>query len=243
MGAESFKNLYPVLQALADGPDDSLHTAVWLLGKADRESLKNESQTVLGMLDNYEEPKLPFADVTKGQVDKAFKDLEDTYGFVVWSNELAGSDEDCAARVNDDPDYFLGMAEDIVRQISYEAYAEDRDLLKGELDKAYAGPILVIGAIGRWDGHKGVYAVKRHLSDIFSVFYGDVNALYIKDNMLRAENSHHDGTDSFSVYIFKDGFDPYTAENKEALMAQAVSVVPALDKYFGWKCGEKGGTL
>ena len=85
--------------------------------------------------------------------------MNDRYGFVVWSNRTAGTDENCADLVKNDPDYYLGMSEDVVRQISYEACMEEQDILKNEFDSIGVNKVLIFGIIGRWDGAKAAFKV------------------------------------------------------------------------------------
>ena len=241
MGKESFQYLYPVLTALIDNTDNWLISADTILKDTNADELREEAEKVLAMIDNYKEPELPFKNVTQEDIDKAFTGMDERYGFVIWSNYLAGSDEDCAARVKDDPDYYIGLSEDMVRQMSYESYSEDRDILK-EAFAMFEGPILITGTVGRWDGKRPVFTVKQELNDIWSVFTGNTCTLYIKDDMLKAENCHHDGTDSFDVYMFKKDFDPEADEctTKNDVLKGAISAVPILNKCFRWGLTEKG---
>ena len=103
-----------------------------ILSQLDIERLKAEARNAVPVLESYVEPVLPFRDVTEEQIEKEREYVNRQYGFVIWSDALYGTDEDCACRVNEDPEQFLGMSEDEVRQISFEAGQDDLNLLKGE---------------------------------------------------------------------------------------------------------------
>lgn len=241
MGKESFKNIWPLLEALA-GDGNIYHDALMEVGKMNALQMSDtveEAKKALKFLETYEEPKLPFGDVTEEQIKEEFSRLEEKYGLVVWSNLLAGTDEDCAYRVRQDPDYFLGMSEDDVRRLSMDDYAEDREYIRQELEKVSVNGVLCTGTIGRWDGPQAREFLLGSLSDVFSVFRGDDNTLYVKDGQLRAENGHHDGVDRFTFYTFREGFVPedYSTGRDDVLE----SIVPALDSHFGWGITGKDG--
>ena len=235
MGKELFPNVYDLLSVLISTDNRYLELKN-RLDRMDMEMLKEEAQKVLELMDQYKEPELPFKDITAEEISKAFVDLDQRHRFVVWSNMLAGSDADCANRVKADPDYFLGMTEDEVREISQEAYTEDLELIKEEFKKLEIGYILITGTVGRWDGPKPVCSVKPDLNSIFQLFTGDISTLYIEDGQLKIENCHHDGTDRFEVFMFESGFNPKSLEltNYGKIRQKAVSIVPALNKHFGW---------
>ena len=201
-----------------------------LLGDA----LRSQAETVMGLMKAYKEPKLPFAGITSEQIAREQQRMNDQYGFVVWSNRMAGTDEDCAGRVENDPDYFLGMSEDAVRQISEEACAEDRDILRDEFANIWVNGVLIYGTVKRWNGEKAVFKIVKKLRDIFSIFTGDYCTLYIKDGELKAESCHHDGTDHFTIRTFKEDIDPEVFCQADTVETDTESLVSILSKHFGW---------
>lgn len=227
MGRESFKNLSMFLTILA-GDITDMSPAICMLNDMDKAELKEEAGKVLDLMDNYKEPVLPFANVTQEQIRKTYADLEEKYEFVVWSNSIAGSDEDCANYVRTDPDYFLGMSEDEVRSIALAYNADDRETIRKELADMDTDDILITGTLGRWNGPRPVSKIITNPSEIFSVFNGgDECTLYIKNGDLLAENVHHDGTDRFKFQIQTDG--------------GYESIVPVMDRHFGWELTDKKG--
>lgn len=236
MGKENFPALYSVLEMIKNSENALVSVTVEGLSyNLDGDALRCQAETAMELLDAYKKPELPFQGITSEQIIREDARMHKCYGFVLWSNQMAGTDEDCASRVEDDPDYFMGMTEDEVRQISYAAYDEDREIMHDELDKAVDGPVLVFGKVGRWDGPKAVFKTLPHLSDVFSLFTGDQFTLYIEKEELKAENVHHDGTDRFTVHKFKEGFDPETFYLMDQVGVDTESLVPDLDRYFGWK--------
>lgn len=240
MGKESFKYLYPMIQAALEGPDRFMSAAVGALNVKSEKAFKEEAEKLIQFMDSYKEPELPFKDITTEQIEKAIKDHENHYGFVVWSNKMAGSDEDCAERVKNDPDNYLGWSEDDVRTVSYEANAEERDIMKAELDSIDVNHILIYGTFGRWDGAKPACVIKDSIVDAFELFTGDDCTMYINDGQLRVENAHHDGTDRFSIYTFREDVDVEEKcwETQQEVLKDTMSLVPILVKHFGWTLPE-----
>lgn len=236
MAKEHFPELYFILEMIAKSGNDAISVEIAGLScTLPGEDLRSQAQKAMEMLDAYKEPELPFKGITSEQIIREQQYMNDRYGFVVWSNRMAGTDEDCADRVENDPDYFLGMSEDEVRQISYDACTEDRDFLKDEFDSIQVNGILIYGTIGRWDGAKPGFKTVKTLRDIFGIFTGDDCTLYIKDGELRAENCHHDGTDCFTIRTFKEGVDPEKFCYIDAVQLDTESLVPMLNKHFGWR--------
>lgn len=242
MGKESFRYLYPVIMAATEGTDKFISAALGSIDIKSEKGFKEEAEKLIAFMDSYVEPELPFRHVTTEQIEKAFAEHEERYGFVIWSNRMAGTDEDCAERVKNDPDSYLGWSEENVRQVSYESYSEDLDIIKNEMDSIGIEHILIYGTFGRWDGPKPVCVVRGSLLDLFELFTGDDCTLYIKDGQLNVENVHHDGTDRFTIYGFRKGVDVEEAqwESQKDVLRDTVSLVPVLNKHFGWELG-KGG--
>lgn len=241
MGKESFKNLYPVLQELASGRNNAIYMAISALNDTDDEGICEEARTVLTLLDNYEEPKLPFAYIIDEQIQKAIDYQKDTYGFVIWSNLLAGAPEDCAIRVKADPNHFSGMTENEVCNISIKANNEDKEIIKSELCKIKVNGVLIKGTVMLHIGTQSVTSMEQCLQNIFYLFTGYNSTLYIKDGQLQAENNHRNGMDHYTIYTFKEGVNPEEVDCQaiEHNMDDYVeSLVPVLDKHFGWKLEE-----
>lgn len=242
MGKDSFKYLYPVIKAATEGTDKFMSAALGSLDIKSEKGFREEAEKLVAFMDSYVEPELPFGDVSTEQIEKAFADHESKYGFIVWSNQMAGTEEDCAERVKNDPENYLGWSEEDVRQASYESYSEDLDIIKNEMDSISVNHILIYGTFGRWDGAKPACVIKDSLLPLFELFTGDGCTLYIKDGNLHVENVHHDGTDKFTIYTFRDSLDVEDArwESQKDVLRDTVSLVPVLDKHFGWGL-EKGG--
>lgn len=238
MAKEHFPELYSMLELIVKSKNDTVDVIIERLARDfSGKSLRSQAEKVMELMDAYEEPTLPFADVTSEQITEKQQHMNDRYGFVVWSNRTAGTDEDCADLVKNDPDYYLGMSEDVVRQISYEACMEEQDILKNEFDSIGVNKVLIFGIIGRWDGAKAAFKVADKLRDVFRVFTDNYATLYIKNGELRAENVHHDGTDSFIIRTFKEDVDPdeFYRLDSDTIEADTESLVPVLNKHFGWK--------
>ena len=207
-----------------------------ILSQLDIERLKAEARNAVPVLESYVEPVLPFRDVTEEQIEKEREYINRQYGFVIWSDALYGTDEDCACRVNEDPEQFLGMSEDEVRQISFEAGQDDLNLLKGEMLNAYGASVIVIGTIGRWNGTRQGWKLCTDIRDAFGIFTGDQCTVYLKDGEIRMENVHHDGTDSFMVRKMKPDVDIEDLDEHctDCIMDVTESLVPVMCSYFGW---------
>lgn len=207
-----------------------------MLSQLDMERLKAEARKAVPVLESYVEPVLPFRDVTEEQIEKERESIDRQYGFVIWSDALYSTDEDCARRVNEDPEQFLGMSEDEVRQMSFEAGQEDLDLLKGEMLNAYGASVVVIGTIGRWNGTMQCWKFCTDIRDAFGALTGDQCTVYLKDGEIRMENVHHDGTDSFMVRRIKPGVDLDDLEDRctDCVMDATESLASAMCSYFGW---------
>lgn len=231
-----FKIMEPFVKAAEEGKD--LDKAFEMVKDADPERRQEEAVIILDLMEQFEPPVIPFQDVTEEQIQRARKELEDRYGFIVWTNVLAGTDEDCAAIVKNDPDAYLGCSETAVREISMEQNREDFENLKMEMDRIDINGLVISGSIGRWNGKHRVVTVRESMSGLFDAMTGEDLILYIKDGQLRAEARHHDGRNHFAFYTFRNGVDPNAADPK-AERAEWESLVPILKREFGWEITEK----
>lgn len=249
MMQDNFRNLYIVAKTMVEQKDEILCRILAeadVIKDIDVAQLENEIKTAQEILDAWEPPVLPFDNVTDEMIEKDRKVMEEQYGFVIISSMEYGTDEDCARRVKDDPDYFLGMSEDEVRYISNEAYGEDRQLIMEELGNAYTKPVVIIGYVERWNGKIPVCRSLDSIVDIFERDTGDELTLYVKDRQLRMDVTHHDGTNSYTVYKFREGHEDMvdTPEDSERsaedkVMLRLESIVPDLVKYFGWQLNKE----
>lgn len=247
MMQDNFKNLYIVAKTMIEQKDEVMCQILVKSGvikDIDISALEDEIKTAQDILDAWEPPVLPFGDVTDEMIERDSKSMEERYGFPIISSLEYGTDEDCARRVKDDPDYFLGMSEDEVRRISNEAYGEDRQLIKEELENAYKEPVAIIGYVKRWNGKIPVYRSLDSIVDIFERDNGDDLVLYIKDGQLRMDVIHHDGTNSYTIYKFRedhenmdmeDEFEDSERSAEDKVMRHLESIVPDLVNYFGWQ--------
>lgn len=238
MMQDNFKNLYIVAKTMAEQKDEVLCQILVRTGvikDIDVGALENEIRTAQGILDAWEPPVLPFGDVTDEMIEKQRKLAEEKYEFPIISSLEYGTDEDCARRVKDDPDYFLGMSEDEVRSVSNEAYGEDRQLIMEEMGKAYTKPVAVIGHVERWNGNIPVRKTLERITDIFKLDNGDDLVLYIKYEHLHMDVMHHDGTNSYTIYKFRDKYKNMDINEKCDEKRYLDSIVPDLAKYFGWQ--------
>lgn len=235
MGKDSFPELCSVLGMITGSKNEQVTVAVEGLSyDLGGDALREQARQVCRILDSYREPVLPFKDVTQEEINREDRRLMDRYGFVIWTNSQAGTDVDCARRVKDDPEYFLGMPEDEVRRMSIEANEEDRDILLTEFGSVSTNSILVIGTVGHWTGRKSVHTAMGALGEVFRLLTGDECTLYVRDGDLQAENVHHDGTDYFTIRMFKDGADPEMFVPGHTVVEETESLVPVLASHFGW---------
>lgn len=237
MGKESFENLYPIIDAIAHNKGGSLIKAVENLVGVKADILKEQAEKILNFMEGYTEPVLPFKDVTREQIQKSYDTLKKQYGFVIWSNRLADTDEACADIVQNNPDEYLGYSEDDMRLIANEFNNEEKESLKAEFDQISINGLIVTGTIARWDGQKPAFGIRDSLNNIFDTFTGNEYTLYIQDGQLKGENIHHDGTDHYTFYTCKEGMDPESICYIERIDTRAdiESLVPILSKHFGWK--------
>lgn len=239
MVEENFKNLYPVLNAIArEGHGDTIKFSI-------TDEMAKEAEKVLEILDEWEPPVLPFGNVTEEDIEKARKSLEEHYGIPLIVSSEYGTDEDCKQRVDGDPDYFLGIAEEDVRNIAYEAFGEDLDIIINELGKAVPGRVAVIGYVKRWNGYVSVNTVRDSITDIRQLNNGDDFAIFIKDGNLKVETGHHDGTNSYTVYkLIKDTDDDQFADKDGVLNEHGkeclASLAPDIIAELGLCLEEKG---
>lgn len=218
------------------------------------EQLKDEARKALEILDEWIQPVLPFGNVSDEEITKAEEQLKDRYEHPLIISQEYGTDTDCRRRVNDDPDTFLGMSEDQVRNIAYGAYDEDLDIIMNELQHAVPCRIVVIGYVERWNCIKPVSRTLSDIIDILLLNNGDDMALFVKDGHLRMEVDHHDGTNKYVVYKVRDDaeeFDDNELINESTWHDNDVklsdkgtryleSAGADLAAYFGWQDSQKG---
>lgn len=239
MVEENFKNLYPVLSAIVkESHADTIRFAV-------TDEVAEEARKILEILDAWEPPVLPFGNVTEEDIEKSRKMLKERYGTPLIVSSEYGTDEDCKQRVDGDPDYFLGMTEEDVRHIAYEAFNEDLDIIMGELGKVVPGRVAVIGYVERWNGHVLVNKTLDSITDIRQLNNGDDFAIFIKDGDLKVETGHHDGTNSYTVYkLIKDTDDDQFADKDGVLNEHGkeclASLAPDIIAELGLHLEEKG---
>lgn len=216
MGKELFPNLYGVIEEMAKG------------------DAKKEAEILLAFMDEYEKPKMPFKNVTNEAIKKMYDQMAEQYGFVLWSNEYAASDESCAEMVSRDPEIYIGIPEEEVRDECIQLNMDERSFLRNELEEIEVNGVIVTGTVGRWDGEFPAFSEFDSLGEIFSGLDGDNCTLFIKDGQLRGVNHHHDGTNWYVFHTCKEGIDPADIEfpaNEDHLE----SLVPVLAEHFGWK--------
>lgn len=240
MGKESFKDLYKVIEVFTGSGNmqEIIASVSDVLKDKDPSDLKKEAEKLLELMDGYKEPVLPFQHVTDEQIEKVTDSLKEQYGFIVWSCLFAGSDEECANIVRNDPDYYLGYSEEDVRLISINSNNEDRVYLMDEFSKIPINGLIITGTVGRWNGTVPAWGVKESLNDLFAVFCGNCDPiLYIKDGQLKAEVHHHDGVNNYVFYTCKEDVDPQSLEYMEHPedSGELKSLVPVLAEHFNWK--------
>lgn len=240
MVEENFKNLYPVLNAIArEGHGDTIKFSI-------TDEMAEEAGKVLAILDEWEPPVLPFGNVTEEDIEKARKSLEERYDIPLIVSSEYGTDEDCKQRVDSDPDYFLGIAEEDVRNIAYGAFDEDLNILFNALSSAFSGQVVVIGYIERWDGRQLVHRIVDSITDIRQLNNGDDFAIFIKDGNLKVETGHHDGTNSYTVYKFVKDMGHYFFARDDGTLNRygrkcLASLVPDIAAELGLCLEKKGG--
>lgn len=224
-----FPVLRPVMEAILKNKGETL---LELLRKMPDEGREKEAEILLKLMDAYEPPKLPFGYITDEEIKKAWEDLKEQYGFVVWSDLLAGSDEDCADLARNNPETYLGYSEDEIREVSMQANHDEMGDLKEQFHMIDINGLIIIGTIGRWDGKYPVSKRAKSLADVFSVFTEEDGILYVKDGQLKAEVRHHDGRNYYTFYTCRKGID--LDEVSELKPQDMESLVPLLADYFGW---------
>lgn len=232
MGKENFEHVYPVIEAIFNSrPDAVIQTA----------EAAAEAAVLLELMDAYEEPVLPFCYITEKQIDDQDNHMKNKYGFVVWSDQVACTDETCARLARDNPELYVGYSEDEMRRVAMSDNDDELTDIKTELENIPVNGVLVSGDVEKWSGVRPAFAVLKNLGGIFEGLKGDQVTLYISEGEFRAEVAHHDGTNDFVFHTFVDGYDPedFTFEDLMAkgpkYRAYVKSLVPALKKYFGWK--------
>lgn len=220
------------------------------------EQLKDEARKALEILDEWVQPVLPFGNISDEDITKAEEQLKSRYEHPLIVSQEYGTDTDCRRRVNDDPDTFLGMSEEQVRELAYDAYDEDLDIIMNELRYAIPGRVAVIGYVERWNCIKPVSRSLNDITDILQLNNGDDMALFVKDGHLRMEVGHHDGTNKYVIYKVRDDAEEF---DDSELISENVwhdhdvklsdkgsryleSVGTDLAAYFGWQDSRKGKT-
>lgn len=84
-------------------------------------------------------------------MDEAIKkmndQMEEQYGFVLWSNERVPSDEACAEMVRRDPETYIGVPEKGVCDACIQLNMDERSLLRSELEKIEVNGVIVTGIV------------------------------------------------------------------------------------------------
>ena len=232
-----FGSLISFLKAVAEDPS-SEHISL-ALASLDKDALSAQAANAVPILEAQKEPGLPFRHVTREQMEARTKRLEEQYGFCIWSSGEYGTDEDCADRVDSDPDSFLGLSEGVVQEIAMEACWDDLDCLKGELLEAYGASVVAVGTVGHWTGPIQGFKPCTDIRDAFGLLTGDCCTVYLKDGELRMENVHHDGTDTFMIRKFKGDadFDMLDGASHDKILEMTESLLPDMCRYFGWEAG------
>lgn len=222
-GYNKFPRIYKMIQAVADGDMGQIKVP-------DTESAAGfaaEAGNLLTMLDKYMEitPNIP--GMTKNKTYEAFARLETHYGFVVWTNRMMGTAEDMALHMVNEPDMPLTKAVDR----SWKAHRESLEALRKRFEQAFAGKHIVLkGYSESWSGTVSKTIDMDSISELFeyAMFkrafdadaYSPCITLFITtDGDLKLEYGRKE-----DEYI-----DEYTFYDEEGQ-----SVVPALEKYFGW---------
>ena len=102
---------------------------------------------------------------------------------------------------------YLSLPEDRLREIFYEANADNLDDERCNLDIQLSAPILVIADLGLWYGRRTGYR-EIESGNIRDCLYSntDYTTWYVdKDGEFCCEAIHHDGTNYYRYRAYKDG--------------------------------------
>ncbi len=246
---KSFENLYTMLAALSNGAYGTFLKAAHTFAMDDNaaigEAAGKEAAKLLELMDSYKEPVLPFENVSAEDINSRIRTLGNLYGHILWTNQMTGTDEDCAIIVHHDPETYMGYSEEDIRNISRENSQENRDIMEKELATIDAAPVIIAGTIKCLYGLRPVLALFSSLDAVFRVFTGNKCTLYVKNGHLRAQNVHNDGADEYIVCTLKEGASYEVIEmlyqGKDHIIDRVEddpcveSFVPVLNKHFGWE--------
>lgn len=239
-GYNRFPHIYEMIQHIAQGDIGKIRVP-------DSECTADfaaEAKEFITVLDRYMEITPDIPRMTKEKVYEAFTALEIHYGFVVWTNRMTGTDEDNALHILKNP----GMATKESMVLSYKTCRESMEALRKGFMTAMPDIVIAKGYVESWSGTVHRELTMNDLSAVFELpifdnmhsfhtkaYEGPFTTLFITtDGNLKIEYEHGNGD-------YKDEYTFYTADDE--------SVVPALEKYFGWNhsltpyavCRHEGG--
>lgn len=129
---------------------------------------------------------------------------------VIWSNEEGYDPEEVRQQIAHD----LGKSiEDVSDEEVYTEIDFQRDLWmsdeRANLDKPLDGRILVIADLGLWNGRRSGYRLTndRNLNGVLGVCQYDFQTVYFNGYDVCATDTHHDGTNRYTMRLVRDGVD------------------------------------
>jgi len=115
----------------------------------------------------------------------------------------------------------------------------------GNLYKELDSRILVIADLGLWNGRKKGYKFlnRKNLNDIMYAGIGDHKRVYVKDNDVYMEDTHHDGSNTYIFRLVKneDNIDILTDKiynedyTQKDINRYTTSLAKMVKEIYGWK--------
>lgn len=163
---------------------------------------------------------------------------------IIWSSYWAFDDGAVEEIMTEE-----GCEEITARDILWDEVQNDLEDERVNLDIRLAGDIFVFGSLGLWNGRRsGVKALgSRNLKDCLEFFKDDDYCeWYVEGKDLKAEGSHHDGTNHYIYRSMREGVEEddfwdafYSGMDRECLMQKYTDPIgPRVAEVYGWELAE-----
>jgi len=147
---------------------------------------------------------------------------------------------------------YLSLPEDRLREIFYEANADNLDDERCNLDIQLSAPILVIGDLGLWNGRRTGYR-EINSGNVRDCLYSDTDytTWYVdKNGEFRCDAIHHDSTNYYRYRAYRDGVTDEQIEDLKEKIYFGVATEKDIEKVtrrlgddigevYGWTFPEK----
>lgn len=160
---------------------------------------------------------------------------------VLWSDTYETINEKTKARLAEDEYNGIEPNEVYAEERAYEENSLELVALREQMKTANCGRIICYGRIGRWNGPAFGYHIFSSLPEVFFTELDTIEWFVDKKGDLRAEGSHHDGSNSYlyrEITCTEDELDDleaeiyYSGDDTEKVMAALEKYTKPLGHFF-----------